>query len=358
MKLFITGIVLFMIDGISMFMFHRFPDLFFPLYRNLSKKWIGLLSYISSPFPFAVWDILLIVLIIVLIVSLIIVIKKKKSILKYLSVLFFILSLMAFAAVMGWMLNHYAAPLSESINLDVKEYSVEQLYETCDYYLQKASSYTLSVERDENGHMKEIDFYKTAAKAGKIYEKLEDDYPIFKGSKVRVKKLSIVGEYLMYNGIIGMFMPLSGEAGVPGSVPLAPLPFTMAHEAAHRLGIASEQEANFCAFMACINSDDEYFKYSGYYEAFTYCFSSLYKVNPEKALELYNKYDEDIKTILVKIDRQDTAAIYRKYESPLKEVSDQINDSYLKTFSEESGIQSYGEVTDYLIAWYLKEKKD
>ena len=145
-----------MIDGISMFMFHRFPDLFFPLYRNLSKKWIGLLSYISSPFPFAVWDILLIVLIIVLIVSLIIVIKKKKSILKYLSALFFILSLMAFAAVMGWMLNHYAAPLSESINLDVKEYSVEQLYEACDYYLQKASSYTLSVERDENGKVTEV----------------------------------------------------------------------------------------------------------------------------------------------------------------------------------------------------------
>ena len=70
-------------------------------------------------------------------------------------------------------------------------------------------------------------------------------------------------------------------------------------------------------------------------------------------MELYHKYDEDTGVILLKTDRQDTSAVYRRYDSPLKEVSDQINDTYLKTFDEENGIQSYGMVTDYLIAWYL-----
>ena len=32
------------------------------------------------------------------------------------------------------------------------------------------------------------------------------------------------------------FMPLTGEAGVPGSVPAVPLAYTMCHETAHRLG--------------------------------------------------------------------------------------------------------------------------
>ena len=32
-----------------------------------------------------------------------------------------------------------------------------------------------------------------------------------------------------------------------------------------------------------------------------------------------------------------------------------VNDTYLKAFSEESGVQSYGEVADYLIAWYLQK---
>jgi hypothetical protein len=55
---------------------------------------------------------------------------------------------------------------------------------------------------------------------------------------------------------------------------------------------------------------------------------------------------------LVFMDRQETRSAYAKYDSPLQDVSDNINDTYLKTFSHESGIRSYGEVTDYLIAWH------
>ena len=163
----------------------------------------------------------------------------------------------------------------------------------------------------------------------------------------------LIGEYLLYNGIIGMFMPVTGESSVPANVPPIPMAYTMCHEAAHRLGIASEQEANFCAFLACIYHTDARFLYSGYYSAFGYCFSSLYQADPERAAELYHKYDEEIGYLLIQQDRRDTNEAYKKYESPLKEISDNINDTYLKTFSQESGIRSYGEVTDYLIAWYI-----
>ena len=39
----------------------------------------------------------------------------------------------------------------------------------------------------------------------------------------------------------------------------------------------------------------------------------------------------------------------------VQDVAQQVNDTYLKTFSEESGVQSYGEVADYLIAYYLQK---
>jgi hypothetical protein len=167
-----------------------------------------------------------------------------------------------------------------------------------------------------------------------------------------VKRFSLIGEYLLYNGIIGMFMPVTGEASVPRNVPVIPLPFTMCHEAAHRLGIASEQEANFCAFLACMNSDDMYFRYSGAYSAFGYCWNALVSADPDRAKALYETYKMQKGVALVFMDRQDTRAAYDKYDSPLQEVSDNINDTYLKTFSHESGIRSYGEVTDYLIAWH------
>ncbi len=347
--------MLFLIDALAMFLFHRFPSLFFPWYRSFSKTWISFLSGLFSFVPVAVWDIGALLLILILLFSIIHMIVKKKSFFGWLSYVFLVVSVGIFIAIGGWMLNHYAAPLSEEIGLEVKEYSVEELYESTEYYLLKASEYSPLIEREEEGHALRQDFTELSSIAGSSYLKLAKAYPVFKGSSKPVKKLSLVGEYLLYNGIIGMFMPLTGEAGVPYNVPVIPLPFTMCHEAAHRLGIASEQEANFCAFLACINNEDVRFLYSGYYSAFSYCFSSLYAADREKAMELYETYKDDTSVQLIFLDRKDTRDAYTKYDSPLQEISDNINDTYLKTFSQESGIRSYGEVTDYLIAWYLQE---
>ena len=294
----------------------------------------------------------MVILFILAIVSLVFATKKKRF-LKWVCSIFLIVSVLCFVAVFGWMLNHYAPDLSTYIDLDVKEYSIEQLNDACEYYLLKAGELSVKMDRDEEYHLKDYDVYETGELAGKAYKNIEEKYPIFKGSDVRVKSFSLIGDYLLYNDIVGMFMPLDGESSVCAHSASVQLPYYMCHEAAHRLGLASEQEANFAAFMACINNEDRRFLYSGYYMAFSYCFSSLYRTDPEKALALYEKYSENRGVLLVRYDRSDAAEVYKKYESKLSEVSDHINDTYLKTFSEEDGIQSYGKVTDYLIAYYL-----
>ena len=354
-KRFVIAVLLFLLDVLAMFFFRRFPSVFFPWYRSFSKAWISFLSGLYSFVPAAVWDIGALLLILILLFSIIYMIIKKKSFFQWFSYALLVVSVGVFIAIGGWMLNHYAAPLSEEIGLEVKEYSVEELYESTEYYLLKASEYSTLIERDEDYHARRQDFEELSVIAGSSYLDLSEKYPVFKGSSRPVKKFSLIGEYLLYNGIIGMFMPVTGEASVPYNVPILPLPFTMCHEAAHRLGIASEQEANFCAFLACISSNDERFLYSGYYSAFSYCFSSLYAADQEKALELYETHKEDPSVQLIFLDRKDTRDAYSRYDSPLQEISDDINDTYLKTFSQESGIRSYGEVTDYLIAWYLQE---
>ncbi|MCR4633973.1 MAG: DUF3810 domain-containing protein [Erysipelotrichaceae bacterium] len=340
-------------DGILMFLFRNFPDLFFPVYRNISKSWIAFLSALSGGLKIAVWDIGALVLFFFALITLVLTVIKKRSFLNWLSYAVLVAAILLSIAVDGWMLNHYAPKLSSELDLVVGEYSYEQLYETTQYYYDEAAKYAAAIARDEEGHAMKQDFYEMASLAGASYEKLAESYPVFKGSSVRIKKLSLIGEYLMYNGIVGMFMPISGEAGVPGSVPIVPLAFTMTHEAGHRLGLAGEEEANFAAYLACVNSEDVRFIYSGYYNAFSYCFSALYRTDPEEAVELY-KSKEDRGHLLVRLDRSDTSAVYRSYDSPLQEVSDKVNDTYLKTFSEKEGIKSYGIVTDYLIAWHLE----
>ena len=349
----LAAFVLLGIDVLMMTLFRRFPEFFFPGYRVVSKAWISFLAWLTSFSRAAVWDIAVLILFLVYLYTLIRTLRKKKSILDWFGRVMLVLAVLGTVTICGWMLNHYAPPLAKELGYEVTGYEKSLLEEACAYYLRNAADAALGMNRDEEGHLIRADFYDTAAKAGSAYVTLSETDPVFKGPSVPVKKLSLAGEYLMYNGIIGMFMPLSGEAGVPASVPAAPLPFTMCHEAAHRAGIASEEEANFAAYLACVDHTDPYFRFSAYYSAFSYCYSSLYAVDPESALAVYHGNDEDPGVALVQKDRRDTADTYQRYESKLKEISDDINDTYLKTFSEESGIQSYGEVTDDLIAWYL-----
>ena len=337
----------------EMFLIHRFPDFFFPGYRLLSKKWLSALAFLMSFTHFSVWDAGALCLVILLLYFLIRCFRNRSGFLHVLSIALLAASVLAFSALQGWLGNHYAPKLSEELSLEIRKYSVEELYETAEYYYLKAAEYAPLIERDAEGHALKQDLNQTGNTAGASYRNLAGKYWIFEGSAAPVKHFTLIGEYLLYNGITGMFMPVTAEASVPANVPVIPLPFTMCHEAAHRLGIASEQEANFCAFLASVSNEDPYFIYSGYYSAFSYCYSSLYSADPKKAAELYHLHDDFSGILLVQQDRRDTSEAYKKYESPLKEISDNINDTYLKTFSQESGIRSYGEVTDYLIAWYL-----
>ncbi|MCR5448673.1 MAG: DUF3810 domain-containing protein [Solobacterium sp.] len=343
-----------LVSGIlEMVLIHRYPDFFFPGYRLFSKKWLSFIAYLVSFTHHSVWDAGALCLVLLLIYFLICCIRKKGGFVHLLSNTLLIISILAFSAFQGWLGNHYAPKLSKEISLEVSRYTKEELYEAAEYYYLKAAEYAGKIERDTDGHALKHNLNETGNTAGASYLSLAEQYPVFKGSSVPVKHFTLIGEYLLYNGITGMFMPITAEASVPANVPTIPLPFTMCHEAAHRLGIASEQEANFCAFLACRISSDPYFLYSGYYEAFGYCYSSLYSADYDKAAQLYHLYDDLEGIRLIQLDRQDTRKAYSKYESPLQDVSDHINDTYLKTFSQESGIRSYGEVTDYLIAWYL-----
>ena len=355
MKKLLISLSLFILDISAMFIFKRYPDFFFPGYRTFSQKWIAFLSSVFAIVPFSLWDIIALILFIILIITLVSAIRKRHFF-KWLNNVFLIISIFCFVAVYGWLLNHYGPPLSEEIDLEVSLYSHDQLLDATAYYFDMAAKYSEEIVRDEEKHAVKMDFDELAITAGHNYELLKEKYPFFKGSTRRVKRFSLLGDYLLYNGIIGMFMPLSGEASLPLHVPTVPLPYTMCHEAAHRQGLAGEDEANFAAFLTCISSDDVRFIYSGYYSAFSYCLSSLYKVKPESAMTLLESHEE-LPYLLVRLDRSDTAKQYQKYESPLQDISDQINDTYLKTFNEENGIESYGLVSDYLIAYYLELKK-
>ena len=332
------------------------PDAFFPGFRTFSRAFMRGLAVVTSPVSFSVWDTAALLLVINFAVTLIVTLVERAGFLRWLGIWSLIVSLLACFAVDGWLLNHYAPPLSDELSLEVRKYSEEELYQATKYYMEKAAEYAVKQERDKEGELVRQDFFVDAIKIGMIYEPLESEFPVYaRGSKVRVKKLSLTGNYYLKRRITGIFMPVSGEASVPEMDAVADLPFSMAHECAHRLGIASEEEANFSAYLACEASDDPYFLYSGYYNAYVYCHNKLVSSADKSWNEkLMAEAEGDEGCRLLFADAVSASRWYKSYEKEkAAEAMEKANDRYLKTFSQDEGVKSYGEVVNDLIAWYL-----
>lgn len=329
------------------------PDQFL-WYRSVVKGVVALQAAVAGVVPFALWDILAVAFVVAFVVALWRRLKARRPLAPLLTRALLCVSL-ALLLALGWAQNHYAPTLAEELGMDVGAYSTEELAQATAHYLECAATRAAEVPRDDEGGLAQQDFFAMARVAGASYEVLGQEHEVFEGTQAPVKALLVAGEPLLFSGHTGIWWPPTGEAGVPLNCARADLPFILCHEAAHRLAIASEQEANFAAFLACEASDDVRFQYAGYYDAFCYCVNALLGADPDAAQAMVEEVaaavgEQDVALVLA--DRAATAAHYRAYKGPLEEVGRTVNDTYLRSFGESAGVRSYGLVVDYLIAHY------
>lgn len=148
-------------------------------------------------------------------------------------------------------------------------------------------------------------------------------------------------------GITGIYMPFTGEANYNNDQPACELPYTIAHEKAHQRGYALEDEANFLAFLVCIHADHPYVRYSGYMMATIQLLNQLEAVAPER----YNS----VASQLTSGPQADLTAMYNfwsQYQGTLMEISQKVNNSYLKANHVDSGVQNYDQVVDLIVGYY------
>lgn len=323
-------------------------DWFFTFYPAMSRALMRPLAALSSLCPLSVWELALPALALWAIISLIVAIRRLK--LQWLMGLLCGLSVGVSLFVVLWGLNHFGPTIDQKLSLDKREYTVEELTEAAAFYLKEANAWSEQVPRDDTGAAAMPTFAEMAAEAAACYQTLGADSELFRGSCRPVKQV-LFWKPMSYFGITGIFVCLTGESCVNPDTYPASLPFTMCHEMGHRMAFAAEDEANFCAYLACRVSEDAALRYSGAYCAFLYCYNALYKVSPGTAKRLWDYAADGVKT-----DAAAASAHYAQYEGPVQDAATKVNDSYLKAFQEESGVQSYGEVADLLIALYLSEK--
>jgi Protein of unknown function (DUF3810) len=244
-----------------------------------------------------------------------------------------------------WGLNYNRLGMAYQMQLQMKPYSTDELKQVMTIIVKRLDTTNVQALQTRNIYLSTQSLF---AESFHCYQLAEAHYPHLSYSARSVKSslFRSVGDYLGYSGY---YNPFTGEAQVNTTVPVFVQPFTTCHEMGHQLGYAKENEANFAGYLSAKLSPDVAFKYSVYFDLYSYGIGELYGRDSVFAIEL-NKQ----KPLQVKKDIIALRTFYNAYENPVEPYIRTLYSQYLRANEQPSGMQSYNEVMAFLIAYYKK----
>lgn len=293
--------------------------------KNVSKIFINTIGRICSFIPISIFE----WLVIVLVISLLIIVIKFRSI--TLIIRYLLIIILIFTLTTG--INYHRATLEKEMSFTRLEYNNDDLKKLCNYI----TDILISLNADEISTKTIRSEAKTA-----INKIIPGYYPNPK--PMFFSKLMTMGN------LSGIFSPFTIEANYNKDMPTYNKPFSICHEFSHLAGYMSEDEANFLAYLACINSNNTYFNYSGYLTAFIYVTNALNSNNID--VSIY--YDRLPDTIIN--DLQKNNKFWQQYNNIIALITDNINDTYLKINSVSEGTNSYSMFVDLLYSYCIAQE--
>ena len=329
----------------------HFPEVIEQYYSNGIFPMLSIWSRkVFSLFPFSVGDVIYTLLIVLIIRWLW---NSRKSwkvawrahllqIVNGISVFYFLFHFL-------WALNYYRQPLSEKMNIET-EYSTEDLIHFTEKLIAKTNAvHSLLVINDSIKVTIPTSTEQLYKETLNGYEKIAVRYPFFQFQELNTKN-SLLRVPLSYMGFSGYLNPFTNEAQINSLIPKYNLPSTVTHEMAHQIGYASENECNFIGFLASVNNENLYFKYSGYSFALNYCLNSI-KLKDEKAFE---KIITTVHKGILK-NYEESQDFWEEYQSPIEIAFHLFYDNFLKLNQQKDGMNSYSKFVDLMINYYKTE---
>ncbi len=299
----------------------------------------AVLSFISHPVWFSLFDIFIIAAIVAFLYGIVITCMRKISFRRWLRNISLVLLWIIVWFYMAWGIGYFRSDFHTRFGIEPTK-ADKAFFET--FVIRHIDSLNRAYVADPHFDIKEID-----REIEKLYEEqhkqLQLPYPCGK----RRTKYTLTEPLMTRMGVAGFFDPFFNEVQVNNySLPQS-YAFTLAHEKAHQFGIASEAECNLYASIICTASDHPLIRYDGYLQTVAYLSGNLQKISPEKYEEIFGMIDPRVLADYRKIREH-----WEKALNPtLSAVQDKVYDSYLKTNKQSSGISSYSEMVGLLIAW-------
>jgi hypothetical protein len=304
---------------------------------------VGTVGRLFSLFPFSVIEVLLYLTALFLLVGVWAILTGRLSFYRAVGIVGRVLIVIFFLFTVNCGVNYHRMPFSQRAGFETRESTEEELIELCNFLVEEINDAAEQISVDAEGHC--IFEGNLAYEARKAMQTAARDYRELEGYYPDAKPVFSTW-YLSYQLLQGVYSPFTVEANYNHGMPDQDKPSTICHELSHLKGFMREDEANFVSYLACRVSESPEFRYSGSILAYIYCGNALYDQNPEALRQVREKLcDQAIRDLL------DHNAYWDTYRGKVAEVSDKVNDVYLKVNSQKEGTRSYGRMVDLLLAW-------
>lgn len=283
-----------------------------------------------APIPFSVGDIFYVILGATILIFLFKILKKKTRN-TYLVKLLVILNLIYFIYQIFWGQLYFQKPMIQQ--LPPEEISLEETKFLTLKYLNLCKQTRKLVKEDENGVFKIQNLSTIESEIVSQQRQVPEFLSGKKSTTINNFKPSLFRIIMSYTGILGYYNPFTAEAQYNAALPSTQIPFTLAHESAHQLGFAREQEANFIAYLLGKNSGNSELKYSVEFFVLRSLLNSLVEKNPDFVKKVLENYSPAMKR-----DRIYEKMFAQNHDGILSIFFELSNDLFLKSNQQEGSI--------------------
>ena len=257
-----------------------------------------------------------------------------------------ILSVLYFIFHLFWGLNYYRTPLTQKLNLKTN-YSTEDLIKTTKEIILLTNKVHFDITNDtEKVVSLKLNFEDLKKEINIGYKNISKKYPFLKYYPSNQKK-SLFSTPISYMGFSGYFNPFTNETQLNWHTPKNSQPITQAHEQAHQLGFAAENEANFIAFLATNENNNIFIRYSALTFALKHCLNDLFI----KDLDSFNYLKSSVNYGVLK-DFENRQKKWNYFKNPLEPLFKKIYSKFLNFNNQKLGIKSYSYVVAHIVNYY------
>ncbi len=297
------------------------------------------ISNLSNSIPFSIDDIFYLLLILVPCVLVLLLLIRKISFSYAGKIVLNTLALVYILFYVLWGFNYYRPQLNERLGIASSPTNQQKFLTVMEELIDQTNKLHCTFEDSDKNTIDSLieDSYKNLATVLKI------QYPM----GFRTDKQITFSHFYAQSGITGYFGPFFNEVHVNKKVLPLEYPFVLAHEKAHQLGITSEAEANFYAWLVCSRSNSQHVQYSANLTLLRHFLNQAYKMKAYP--KLLEKIDVPVKNDFNTISKHWAELRNEKMDR----AASKVNDAYLKTNKIKGGIKDYRGVVKHVMNFSL-----